>query len=245
MLTNEVEKMTCRLKGAKVVVLQLKWKSSGLWGTSETSCSIKASSKRTRSSLPCQESWTQHSESRKQNGKAKLCVSHFPPQLKGEILQDLDLYQDLDKIYEATRYRPDSPLSPARRENLQSPSTSLKLTFCPATASWNSGYFQGFFCFKILWTLPKKQLVRHVLSTCLLMLCNILDLETRGSTSLVQGKPAVDGWFVRAGTFCHNLVKKKGKKMHSHFGRLPVTPNLTSKVSFAYFTFPLFLQLAF
>lgn len=146
MLTNEVEKMTCRLKGAKVVVLQLKWKSLGLWGTSETSCSIKASSKRTRSSLPCQESWTQHSASRKQNGKANLCVSHFPPQLKGEILQDLDLYQDLDKIYEATRYRPDSPLSPARRENLQSPSTSLKLTFCPATASWNSGYFQGFFC---------------------------------------------------------------------------------------------------
>lgn len=31
MLTNEVEKTTCRLKGAKaVVVLQLKWKSSGL-----------------------------------------------------------------------------------------------------------------------------------------------------------------------------------------------------------------------
>lgn len=106
--------------------------------------------------------------------------------------------------------------------------------------------FRVFFvCFKILWTLPQKQLVRHVLSTCLLMLCNILDLETRGNTSLVQGKPAVDGWFVRAGTFCHNLVKKKGKKMHSHFGRLPVTPNLTSKVSFAYFTFPLFLQLAF
>lgn len=110
------------------------------------------------------------------------------------------------------RYRPDSPLSPAWSEDLQSLSTSLKLAFCPATASWNSGYFQGFFvCFKILWTLPKKQLVRYILSTCWLMLWNILDLETQGSTSLVQGKPAVDSWFVWAGTFCHHLVKKKKK----------------------------------